>query len=113
VGVDVGLDTAEHQANRLMAGMERVFPGVRATLNAKVARHHWPSAPFSKGSYACYRPGQWTTIAGAEFEPVGNLHFAGEHCSTDFQGFMNGAAETGRRAAQALLVAVGKQGVAA
>lgn len=112
-GVDVGLDTAEQQAKRLMAGMERVFPGVRATLNAKVARYHWPSAPYSKGSYACYRPGQWTTIAGAEFEPVGNLYFAGEHCSTDFQGFMNGAAETGRRAAQALLAAVGKQGVAA
>ena len=60
-GVDVGLDTPEHQANRLMVGMQRVFPGIRATLNAKVARHHWPSAPFSKGSYACYRPGQWTT----------------------------------------------------
>ncbi len=111
-GVEVGHDTPEHQANRLMAGMERVFPGVRATLTSKVARHHWPSAPYSKGSYACYRPGQWTTIAGAEFEPVGNLYFAGEHCSTDFQGFMNGGAETGRRAAQALLAVVGKTRVA-
>ena len=111
-GVEVGLNTPEHQASRLMAGMERVFPGVSATLNSKVARHHWPSAPYSKGSYACYRPGQWTTIAGAEFEPVGNLYFAGEHCSTDFQGFMNGGAETGRRAAQALLAALGKTRVA-
>lgn len=39
---------------------------------------------------------------------MGNLYFAGEHCSTDFQGFMNGGAETGRRAAQVLLVALGK-----
>lgn len=107
-GVDVGLGAAEQQSQRLMMGVERVFPGVGATLNGKVARYHWPSAPFSKGSYACYRPGQWTSIGGAEFEPVGNLHFAGEHCSTDFQGFMNGGAETGRRAAQALLVALGK-----
>ena len=112
-GVQVGLGTPEQQAHRLMAGMERVFPGVGATLNAKVARYHWPSAPYSKGSYACYRPGQWTTIAGAEFEPVGNLYFAGEHCSADFQGFMNGGAETGRRAAQALLAVVGKASVAA
>lgn len=112
-GMEVGLDTAEHQALRLMVGMERVFPGVRAMLNSKVARYHWPSAPYSKGSYACYRPGQWTSIAGAEFEPVGNLYFAGEHCSTDFQGFMNGGAETGRRVAQALLAVLGKARVAA
>ena len=29
----------------------------------------------------------------------GNLFFAGEHTSEKFQGFMNGAAETGNRAA--------------
>jgi monoamine oxidase len=29
----------------------------------------------------------------------GNCHFAGEHCSIDFQGFMEGGAKTGRRAA--------------
>lgn len=107
-GLDVGLGTAEQQAQRLMLGMERVFPGVGATLNGKVARYHWPSAPFSKGSYACYRPGQWTSIGGVEFEPVGNVFFAGEHCSTDYQGFMNGGAETGRRAADVLLTVLKK-----
>lgn len=106
-GVDVGLDTAERQAQRLMVGLERVFPGTQATLNNKIARYHWPSAPYSKGSYACYRPGQWTSIAGSEIVPVGNLYFAGEHCSSEFQGFMNGAAETGRLAAQALLATLG------
>ena len=111
-GVEVGVGTAEQQSQRLMTGMERVFPGVSAVLNGKVGRYHWPSAPLSKGSYACYRPGQWTSIGGAEFEPVGNLHFAGEHCSSDFQGFMNGGAETGRRAAEALLTALSKPRVA-
>jgi monoamine oxidase len=33
---------------------------------------------------------------------VGNLFFAGEHCSSYFLGFMNGAAETGRMAAEAV-----------
>ena len=51
--------------------------------------------PWTKGSYSCYKPGQWTTIAGAEGLPVGNLFFAGEHCSYDFQGYMNGAAQSG------------------
>ncbi|RYE27208.1 MAG: FAD-dependent oxidoreductase, partial [Sphingobacteriaceae bacterium] len=55
------------------------------------------------GSYACYKVGQYTTIRGAEQKPVGNLYFAGEHCSLDFQGFMNGAAETGRLAAEEIM----------
>lgn len=37
-------------------------------------------------------------IRGAAIKPIGNLYFAGEHCSKDYQGFMNGAAETGRMA---------------
>jgi monoamine oxidase len=39
--------------------------------------------------------GQYTEIAGAEGERVGNLHFCGEHTSLDAQGFMEGAALTG------------------
>jgi monoamine oxidase len=34
---------------------------------------------------------------------VGNLHFCGEHTSLDFQGYMEGAAETGARAAGEIL----------
>jgi monoamine oxidase len=64
---------------------------------------HWPSYPYSLGSYAAYKKGQWTTIRGAEFKPVGNLFFAGEHCSLKYQGYMNGAAETGFLAAQEIL----------
>lgn len=37
-------------------------------------------------------------ICGSEIKAIGNLYFAGEHCSKDYQGFMNGAAETGRMA---------------
>ena len=36
-------------------------------------------------------------------EPIGNILFAGEHCSSDFQGFMNGGAQTGKEVAMALL----------
>ncbi len=37
---------------------------------------------------------------------MGNLHFAGEHCSLDAQGFMEGGCETGERAAAEVLVAL-------
>jgi monoamine oxidase len=35
--------------------------------------------------------------------PVGNVYFAGEHCGGDFSGFMNGAALSGREAAEAIV----------
>ncbi|HQE12080.1 MAG TPA: FAD-dependent oxidoreductase [Flavipsychrobacter sp.] len=65
---------------------------------------NWIDYPFVKASYSCYKPGQWTTIAGLEMLPVGNCYFAGEHCSEQFQGFMNGAAETGRHVAEVLMM---------
>jgi monoamine oxidase len=66
---------------------------------------HWPSNPLTRGSYTCYRPRQFTTIAGHEGTPVGNLYFAGEHTNSfyDWQGFMEGAALSGIDAAQQIL----------
>jgi monoamine oxidase len=101
--IDVGQGTAEAVATRLMTGIERAYPGASKLRNGKVSRFHWPTFPWTKGSYSCYRPGQWTTIAGAESEPVGSLFFAGEHCSYDFQGYMNGGAQSGADAAKAVM----------
>ena len=42
-------------------------------------------------------------FAGAEHERAGNCHFAGEHTSHDFQGYLQGAVETGERAAGEIL----------
>jgi monoamine oxidase len=105
-GVDVGNGTAEEQVKRLLPGLEKVFAGAAREHNGKAGRFHWPSHPLTRGSYPCYLPGQWTTLAGAEGEAVGHLFFAGDHCSRRFQGFMNGAAESGRRAAEALAAVV-------
>jgi monoamine oxidase len=103
---DAGQGPAEEVAQRLLRGIERAYPGTLAQRNGKVSRFHWPTYPWTKGAYACYKPGQWTTIAGAEGLPVGNLFFAGEHCSYDFQGYMNGGAQTGADAAKAVMTAV-------
>lgn len=108
LGLEVGSGTPESQVKRRMGGLDAVFPGVAAAVNGKVSRFHWPTHEFTRGGYSCYRPGQWGSICGAESESVGNLHFAGEHCSLDFQGFMEGGAETGRAAAETILESVGQ-----
>ena len=69
----------------------------RATLSAP-----WRD-PHLKGSYACWLVGQYTLFAGYERRRQGRCHFAGEHCSINFQGYMEGAAEEGRRAANEIL----------
>ena len=52
---------------------------------------------------AYWRVGQYYTIAGYEGVRQGNVHFAGEHTSVDFQGWMEGGAITGVRAANEVL----------
>ncbi|MDQ1346717.1 MAG: monoamine oxidase [Acidobacteriota bacterium] len=101
-GVELGQGTPAAQSERFARELERIFPGA-AERRIGEARFHWPSFEFSKGSYASYRVGQWTTIGGAEGERVGRLHFAGEHTSADFQGFMEGGCESGERVAGEIL----------
>ncbi len=101
-GIELGQGTPATQSERFSRELERVFPGVSERRLGE-ARFHWPSFEFTKGSYASYGVGQWTTICGAEGERVGNLHFAGEHTSIDFQGFMEGGCESGERVATEIL----------
>jgi monoamine oxidase len=49
---------------------------------------------------------RWSYGRGTERESEGACHFAGEHRSIDFQGYLNGAAETGMRAADEVMTAL-------
>ena len=102
-GVAVGAGSDDAQARRHAALADRVFPGFAAAWDGFTRRVHWPSEPLALGSYTCYRPGQWTTLGGDEARAEGRVLFAGEHCATASQGYMDGAVGSGRRAALALL----------
>ena len=102
-GLDYGKGTTLHQARTMLTGLDQVFPGVKQDWRGTALRAFWPDNEFVRGSYAAYRPGQWTRLRGAEGETVENLYFAGEHTSLDWQGYMNGGAESGRLAAEAIL----------
>ena len=62
----------------------------------------WQADPFTRGAYAFYRPGQWFTVRNALQKRFGRVFFAGEHIA-DWQGFMEGAVQTGYDAAKAIL----------
>ena len=109
-GVEIGEGTPKQQADLAASQLEAVFPGIAAARgNAPAVRFHWPSHAWSRGSYACLRPGDWTGIRGAMGEPAGRLYFAGEHCAMDNQGFMEGGVESGEAAAAQVLADLGLQ----
>lgn len=106
-GVAIGAGTPEAARDAMTDALEPLFPGAAKAANGKVARFHWPSSPLALGSYSTFKVGQLTAFGGVESEIEGkNLHFAGEHTSLDFQGFMEGAAESGERAAREVIEAL-------
>ena len=75
----------------------KLFPGT-SDLIEHTTTVAWINEPFTCASYMALAPGDvlkhWKTL----FEPAGRLFFAGEH-ATAIQGFMEGAVESGQRAA--------------
>lgn len=58
----------------------------------------WHQDPWAKGAFTYFEPGQMATLLPLAQRPEGRIHFAGEHTSA-WHGWMNGALESGNRAA--------------
>jgi monoamine oxidase len=59
----------------------------------------WENDPWARGGYAYFDPSydpRWRDLLA---QPAGRIVFAGEHTSIRWQGYMNGAVESGQRAA--------------
>ncbi|MFL6010511.1 MAG: flavin monoamine oxidase family protein [Gaiellaceae bacterium] len=105
VGASFGSGTAETRAQQFMTQLQPQFPGtnVASHWTGRASVDFWLGNPWTKGSYSYWKVGQYTKFSGMEKERQGNCHFCGEHTSQDFQGYLNGAVETGARAAGEIL----------
>lgn len=95
-------------ARTFLSQIEPVFPGITRLWNGRATLDVPLTNPFLLGSYSYWKVGQYTQFAGYEKarQPdivTGKCHFAGEHCSQDFQGYMEGGASEGFRAATEVL----------
>jgi monoamine oxidase len=74
-------------------------PRIKAEFTGRQRFMNWSKHRFALGSYSCQKPGHYIGFFGMEGQPElgGRLLFAGEHTSTDYSGFMNGAVESGQR----------------
>jgi monoamine oxidase len=78
---------------------DELYPGIAACWNGKATLSLPAREPLFRSCYSFWKPGQISSFAGHERVRQGRVLFAGEHTSTTQQGFINGAAEEGIRAA--------------
>lgn len=88
----------EERIKLAVSVIEKIFPG-SSDLIENTATIAWMNEPFTRCSYMSLAPTQVTTHWQTLFSPAGRLYFAGEH-ATIYQGFMEGAVESGQRAAK-------------
>jgi monoamine oxidase len=83
-------------ADDIRRAIQRFAPEARVVATDA---HDWNADEFSKGTWKAYRPGQLTRFHSAFQEPEGRLAFAGSDLALGWAGWMDGAIETGARAA--------------
>jgi monoamine oxidase len=99
----VAQPAVRRHVERFFEQLDLIWPGVSPAWNGKATFGNAQADPNILASYSCWLVGQCTTIAGHEALPQGRVHFAGEHTSVENQGFMEGGAESGLRAAAEIL----------
>ena len=69
----------------------------------------WAEEEYTRGCYAGYMPpGVWSMYGPALRTPIGRIHWAGTETATVWNGYMEGAVQSGERAAAEILAALGK-----
>lgn len=92
---------------RVLAGFARAF-GPKALAPRAYVDRFWANETWSRGCYGAFcPPGLWTRHGAAMREPAGVIHFAGTETATAWSGYIDGALQSGERAAAEILGATG------
>lgn len=90
------------QALSLQTSFEALFPGYKRS-HLKSEFVNWPIAPWTRCGYSFPLPSQFIAQSRILREGIGRMHFAGEHASFGFTGYMEGALESGASLALRLI----------
>lgn len=101
-------DAPEADRRRAVVGcLSKIF-GDRAGRPEEYRDRAWSTEPFTRGCYAgFFPPGVWTSFGAALRRPVGRVHWAGTETATVWNGYFDGALQSGERAAREILEAEG------
>jgi monoamine oxidase len=96
----------------LMAALTCCFGG-RAERPVAIFSRDWAAEEWTRGAYGGYMPpGVWTRYGRALRAPVGPIAWAGSETAVEHSGYMEGAIESGERAAAAVLATARGAGLA-
>ncbi len=102
----LGALPADRRRREVVEGLARVF-GPRAARPERFIERSWADEEWTRGCYGCYfPPGGWTSYGEALRAPIGPLHWAGAETGTRWSGYMDGAVQSGERAAREVLAAI-------
>ncbi|HEX6039798.1 NAD(P)/FAD-dependent oxidoreductase [Longimicrobium sp.] len=96
---------ADECVRRVREQVARIVPGAEAAVE-RAAVYAWDLDPWARGDYAWFRPGQLRTFLPHLAAPAGRIHFAGDQTSAR-PGWMQGALDSGIRAAREVMDALG------
>ncbi|MEV4874880.1 flavin monoamine oxidase family protein [Streptomyces cyaneofuscatus] len=96
IGFSVNPQLDANSVSQVQTAIDQVLPGTKVLA---VKGQNWGSDPYSKGGWTFRRPGQLLGGLRAVRQPHGRLVFAGSDIATGWAGYVDGAMETGVRAA--------------
>jgi monoamine oxidase len=82
-----------------LRGFGNLFPHVAPAFNGRAYFVWSPGDPHILGAYSYLAVGQFTKFNGIQGRREGNLHFAGEQTSVNYQGYIEGGLRSGYRCA--------------
>jgi monoamine oxidase len=97
--------TEQEKKRKYVEALQHAYPGIGKEIKGQIKFMNWPTETWAKASYYFPRVNEIT-----EWGPFwkngydGWLHFAGEHTSYAFVGYMEGALSSGYRLARRLAV---------
>ena len=102
----LGRVSPQERRDAVVGTFARLF-GSRAGRPDGYVDRVWADEEWTRGCYGCAMPtGAWTEFGPALREPIGPLHWAGAETGTVWSGYMDGAVQSGQRAAAEALAAL-------
>jgi len=96
----------EARRNAVVDCFRRIF-GPDAAKPLDYVERVWAQEEWTRGCYGCYMPpGGWVSYGRALRAPIGRIHWAGAETATVWNGYMDGAVQSGERVAAEVLTAL-------
>lgn len=104
--VELGRVSDDELRAAVLDALVRYF-GERARRTVDFVAQDWQKEEWTRGCYGAHLPpGAWTQFGEALRRPVGPIHWAGTETAVAWSGYMDGAIESGERAAREVQIAL-------